>query len=46
MINLDQEVSNISKKSKLKNNKIAEDNSNSFLRPDDIKIVIEDGTEI
>lgn len=46
MVNLDQEVSNISKKSKLKNSKITEDISNSFLRPDDIKIVIEDGTEI
>ena len=46
MVNLDQEVSNILKKSKLKNYKIPDDNSNSFLRPDDIKIVIEDSTEI
>jgi len=39
-------VSNISKKSKIKNSKTVDDNSNSFIRPDDIKIVIEDGTEI
>jgi len=30
----------------MKNSKTVEDNSNSFIRPDDIKIVIEDGTEI